>query len=96
MMGGTAMRTVATDDLELSVELDVDLEPEVAFERDVAFEPTEASAVRKEARMIGQSANRFAREDTPEETENERALAGMVRHLAGQIERLATLLEVSP
>ncbi|MEP7059329.1 MAG: hypothetical protein ABI828_01240 [Actinomycetota bacterium] len=95
-MGGIAMRTVATDDLDLSVELDVDPEQEVTFEPDVTFEPTEASAVRKEARMIGQSASRFSREDTPDETENERALAGMVRHLAGQIERLATLLEVAP
>ncbi|MEA2522116.1 MAG: hypothetical protein QOI81_1762 [Actinomycetota bacterium] len=90
------MRTAITDDLDITFDLAATIEPDTTPDPDLSFEPTEASAVRREARIIGQSANRFARGDTPEETENERVLAGMVRHLAGQIERLATLLEVAP
>jgi hypothetical protein len=89
-MEGIAMQMAMTDDLEVTFESDITLQ------QDTGFEPTEASAVRREARVIGQSAQRFARGDSPDETENERALAGLVRHLAGQVERLATLLEVAP
>ncbi|MEA2580064.1 MAG: hypothetical protein QOE83_956 [Actinomycetota bacterium] len=71
---------------------EVGTDPGVAEE----VELTEAGAVRAEARKVAETADRIANGGTPEEADSERVVAGMIRQLADQIDRLAALLDVAP
>ena len=64
--------------------------------REAEPEPTQAAAARAELHKLMGIAERISNGRAPVEADPIRVLAGLVRHLAEQTERLATLLDVTP
>ena len=60
------------------------------------LEPTEAAAAKAELQTVMETADRLSNGQTPDEADPIKVLAGLVRHLAVQTDRLATLLDVTP
>ena len=55
-----------------------------------------AEAIRSEAAATKETADRMANGETPSEADEVRVLAGMVRQLADQVERLAAVIDGPP